>query len=134
VRGPAVAASDVEGGRRPGEWLEMGDIGRIDAGGRLIIEGRADRVIVTGGVNVHPDAVEAVLAGHPGLSDVHVLGEPDPEWGTAVVAEIVPAVGAGFDEAAVTGWAKARLAGHQVPKRWRVVEHIERTELGKRPG
>ena len=98
-----------------------------------MVEGRADRVIVTGGVNVHPDAVEAVLDGHPGLADVHVFGEPDPEWGTAVVAEVVVAEGAGFDEGAVADWARARLAGHQVPKRWLVVEHIERTELGKRP-
>ena len=133
VRGPAVSTSDVSGDRRAGDWLEMGDLGRIDPGGRLVVEGRADRVIVTGGVNVHPDAVEAVLGGHPGLVDVHVLGEPDPGWGTAVVAEVVVSEGAGFDEGAVTDWARARLAGHQVPKRWRVVEHIERTELGKRP-
>ncbi len=133
VRGPAVSTSDVGGDRRAGEWLEMGDIGRIDRGGRLVVEGRADRVIVTGGVNVHPDAVEAVLDGHPGLADVHVFGEPDPEWGTAVVAEVVVAEGAGFDEGAVADWARARLAGHQVPKRWLVVERIERTELGKRP-
>ena len=50
-----------------------------------------------------------------------------------MVAEVVVSEGAGFDEGAVTDWARARLAGHQVPKRWRVVEHIERTELGKRP-
>jgi len=134
VRGPAVSTSDVDGTPRPGEWLAMGDIGRIDEGGRLVIEGRADRVIVTGGVNVHPDAVEAVLGGHPGLADVHVRGESDPEWGTAVVAEVVVAEGAGFDEGAVAEWARVRLAGHQVPKRWRVVDHIERTELGKRSG
>ncbi len=133
VRGPAVSTSDVGGDRRAGEWLEMGDIGRIDAGGRLVVEGRADRAIITGGVNVHPDAVEAVLDGHPGLADVHVFGEPDPEWGAAVVAEVVVAEGAGFDEGAVADWARARLAGHQVPKRWLVVERIERTELGKRP-
>ena len=51
----------------------------MDGAGRLVVEGRADRVIVTGGVNVHPEAVEGVLAGHPDVADVMVRGEPDPE-------------------------------------------------------
>ncbi|MCJ7725400.1 MAG: AMP-binding protein, partial [Acidimicrobiia bacterium] len=132
VRGPAVATEVLEGPfRGEDEWLQMGDLGRWDGSGRLVIEGRADRVIVTGGVNVHPESVESALSRHPAIADVHVSGVPDSDWGTAVTAEVVVATGARFDEAAVAAWARARLSGPQVPKRWLVVDHIDRTELGK---
>ena len=132
VRGPAVAEETVEGRfREAADWLETGDLGGFDEDGRLVVEGRADRVIVTGGLNVDPEAVEAVLAGHPAVGDVRVIGEPDPEWGTAVVAEVVPAPGVRWDEAAVAGWARRRLGGARTPKRWRTVARIDRTALGK---
>ncbi|MCB2224477.1 MAG: AMP-binding protein [Actinobacteria bacterium] len=132
VKGTPVAIDTIDGPLRvPGDWLPTGDLGRFDAAGRLVVEGRADRVIVTGGVNVHPEAVEAVLAGHPDVSDVRVVGEADPEWGTAVVAEVV-AAGPRFDGEAVRAWARDRLPGAAVPKRWRVVPSIGRTDLGKR--
>jgi len=132
VRGPAVVTETIDGPfRRAGDWFPMGDLGRVDDAGRLNVAGRADRVIVTGGVNVHPDAVEAVLAGHPAIADIFVSGTPNAEWGMAVVAEVVVAEGARFEEGPVSAWARARLAGSQVPKRWTVVERIDRTELGK---
>jgi len=132
VRGPAVATETIDGPfRRTEEWLPMGDLGRFDAAGRLIVEGRADRVIITGGVNVHPEGVEAVLAAHPAIAEVRVSGVPDPEWGAAVVADVVVADGATFEEGRVAAWARARLAGAQAPKQWRVVDGIDRTELGK---
>ncbi|MBU1226958.1 MAG: acyl--CoA ligase [Actinobacteria bacterium] len=132
VRGPAVATETIEGPfRAEGDWLRTGDLGRLDSSGRLVVIGRADRVIVTGGVNVHPDAVEAVLAGHPAIADVRVFGVPDPEWGTAVTAEVVVAGGARFEEGPVAAWARSRLTGAEVPKRWQVTGRIDRTELGK---
>ena len=135
VRGPAVAAGDLDGVDRPvASWVMMGDLGGFDAEGRLVVRGRADRVVVTGGTNVHAEAVEQVLADYPGLADVHVRGEPDPEWGNAVVADVVVAEGHEFDAGEVASWAGGRLARHEIPKRWRVVESIERTELGKHPG
>jgi O-succinylbenzoic acid--CoA ligase len=134
VLGDAVATETIDGPMRArDEWLPMGDIGRFDDEGRLLIEGRADRVIVTGGVNVHPDAIESVLVGHPNIADVHVSGTLHPEWGMAVTAEIVLAEGARFDERAAAAWSRARMPGHQVPKVWSIVDQIDRTELGKHP-
>jgi O-succinylbenzoic acid--CoA ligase len=130
VRGPAVATSALgEPDRDPQDWVRLGDVGGFDAGGRLRVLGRADRVIVTGGVNVHPEAVEAVLTRHPYVADVLVRGEPDPEWGSAVVADVVASPG--FDEDEAASWARERLSGPEVPKRWRRVEEIDRTDLGK---
>jgi len=134
VRGDAVATETIGGPMRdPDDWLPMGDIGRFDDEGRLVIDGRADRVIVTGGVNVHPDAIEAVLIGHPGIADVHVSGSPHPEWGMAVTAEIVLAGGVRFDERATAAWSRSRMPGYQIPKVWHIVDQIDRTELGKHP-
>jgi O-succinylbenzoic acid--CoA ligase len=71
-------------------WFISSDLGRVDADGVLHVHGRADDVIVTGGVNVAAQAVEAVLAGQPGVAAVSVVGRPDPEWGMRVVALLVP--------------------------------------------
>ncbi len=72
-------------------WFRTGDLGRIDSSGRLTVHGRADDVINTGGYKVVPGEVEAVLATCPGVSDVAVVGQPDPEWGERVIAVVVPA-------------------------------------------
>lgn len=86
----------VEGGRR---WFRTGDLGAI-TDGVLRVHGRADDVVVTGGVKVAPAAVEAVLAAMPGVAQVCVVGVPDEEWGQRVVAVVVPAGRApGLDEA-----------------------------------
>ena len=73
------------------EWLQTGDLGRMDSAGRLVVRGRADDVINTGGYMVVPGEVAAVLQTCPGVRDVAVLGLPDPEWGARVVAVVAPA-------------------------------------------
>ncbi len=73
-------------------WFRTADLGRLD-GGRLTVLGRRDEVIVTGGLNVVPAAVEAALAGDEGVDEVCVVGVPDPEWGHRVVAVVVPRPG-----------------------------------------
>ena len=85
-------------GYRPGDaippgqhWLRTGDLGRMDSAGRLVVRGRADDVINTGGYLVVPGEVTAVLQTCPGVRDVAVLGQPDPEWGERVLAVVVPA-------------------------------------------
>ena len=84
-RGAMVAAGAVaEDG-----WLHTGDRGRLDADGRLYVEDRIKDLIVTGGENVAPAAVEAVLSAHPAVADAGVVGEPDPDWGEAVAAFVV---------------------------------------------
>jgi o-succinylbenzoate---CoA ligase len=72
-------------------WLRTGDLGRVDSVGRLVVRGRADDVINTGAHLVVPAEVAAVLQTCPGVRDVAVLGQPDPEWGARVVAVVAPA-------------------------------------------
>jgi O-succinylbenzoic acid--CoA ligase len=79
------------GAERAGEWFRTGDLGALDAGGRLVTRGRVDDVINTGGHKVVPAEVAAVLQGCPGVRDAAVLGQTDPEWGETVVAVVVPA-------------------------------------------
>jgi O-succinylbenzoic acid--CoA ligase len=132
VRGPAVSPGYLgEAERAPGAWYRTGDAGWRDADGYLFVAGRADTVIITGGENVHPEEVEAVLRQHPGVADARVRGEPDAEWGRRVVAQVAPAGEAGLDLADLEAFARACLAPHQVPKRWEVVSRVERSELGK---
>ena len=72
-------------------WFRTGDLGRLDSSGRLIVRGRADDVINTGGHKVVPGEVAAVLQACPGVRDVAVVGQPDPQWGERVIAVVVPA-------------------------------------------
>lgn len=83
----AIAGSVLADGM--GEWLVTNDLGRLDADGRLSVLGRADQVAVSGGVNVPLAAVESVLRDEPGVLDVVVVAQPDPEWGQRVVAFVV---------------------------------------------
>jgi O-succinylbenzoic acid--CoA ligase len=71
-------------------WLSTGDLGRIGPDGTLAVLGRVDDLVISGGVNVHPDEVEAALATHPGVAEVAVAGRADAEWGQRVTAFVVP--------------------------------------------
>ena len=89
---PVLFSGYRDGPRVPGDqWLRTGDLGRMDSAGRLVVRGRADDVINTGGALVVPGEVAAALQTCPGVRDVAVLGLPDPEWGERVVAVVVPA-------------------------------------------
>jgi O-succinylbenzoic acid--CoA ligase len=121
VRGPMVSAGYLGEEPRSDEWFTTGDLGSIDAAGRLTVLGRADAVIVTGGENVHPGQVEQALRVIPGVVDARVFGEPDPEWGSRVVAEVVLD---GISVDAVAAAARRRLAPAEVPQRWVVVEEL----------
>ena len=72
-------------------WFRTGDLGRLDPSGRLVVRGRADDVINTGGYKVVPGEVAAALQTCPSVRDVAVVGQPDPEWGERVIAVVVPA-------------------------------------------
>jgi O-succinylbenzoic acid--CoA ligase len=124
VRGPTVTPGYVgEEERSPQAWFRTGDLGSLDESGALTVLGRADDVVITGGENVHPARVEAVLRGLPGVVDVRVYGEDDAEWGQVVAADLVLD---GDLLGEVQGSARAVLPGFMVPKRWRSVDRIDR--------
>jgi O-succinylbenzoic acid--CoA ligase len=125
---PARTAAALRGG-----WLHTGDLGRLDPGsGRLVVLGRVDDLIVSGGVNVHPDEVEAVLAAHPAVAAVGVRGRPDPRWGQRVVAYVVPRDPAAPPTLAeLRAFAAERLAAAKAPRELVLVAALPRGPSGK---
>jgi O-succinylbenzoic acid--CoA ligase len=127
VRGPIVAA----GAASEDGWLHTGDLGRFDERGRLQIIGRRADTIVTGGENVAPTEVEAVLLQHPAVADAAVHARPDEEWGEAVVATVVLRGEASATGDALREHCAARLARFKVPKEIGFVDALPRTASGK---
>jgi o-succinylbenzoate---CoA ligase len=127
VRGNTVAA----GALAPDGWLHTGDLGALDAHGRLQISGRQADTIVTGGENVAPVEVEAALLEHPAVADAGVFGRPDAEWGEAVVAHVVPADGAVAVPDQLRQHCAQRLAPYKVPKLIELVAGLPRGPTGK---
>ncbi len=111
-------------------WFATGDGGRLDADGRLVVDGRIGELIITGGENVWPQAVEAVLSEHPAVRDVAVAGRPDAEWGETVVAYVVPdGDPPSLDE--LRDHVKASLPAYNAPRALVLVDEVPRTALGK---
>jgi o-succinylbenzoate---CoA ligase len=127
VRGAIIApgAADERG------WLHTADLGRFDDAGRLRIIGRKADTIVTGGENVAPIEVEAVLLEHPEVADAGVYGRPDAEWGEAVVASVVLAPGSNVTPQELREHCAIHLARFKIPKEVRVVDELPRTPSGK---
>jgi long-chain acyl-CoA synthetase len=113
----------------------VGDLGRLDDDGYLFIDGRRDDLIISGGVNVYPAEVEAVLAEVDGVAEAAVFGVPDDRWGQRVCAVLVPAAGPapppGVLIAAARAHVEGRLAAYKRPKQFEVVEALPRTATGK---
>jgi 2-furoate---CoA ligase len=112
-------------------WYFTGDMGWIDADGDLWVAGRVDDMIISGGENIHPVEVEDVLARHPDVKDVAVIGEPDEKWGERVVAFVV-------QDGALTAEtldhhcrASGDLASFKRPRRFVFVAEIPKTASGK---
>lgn len=112
-------------------YFRSGDAGRLDGGGYLTIVDRIKDMIVSGGENVYPAEVEAVLRQHPAIADVAVIGVPDPRWGEAVKAIVVPRPGAAPDPAEVVEWARGQLAGYKLPKSIDLIAELPRNASGK---
>jgi O-succinylbenzoic acid--CoA ligase len=127
VQGPTVSRDGLDSDG----WLHTGDVGHIDEEGFLYVDGRRSEMIVTGGENVMPAEVEAVLISHPAVEDAAVVGRPDPEWQEAVCALVVVADGAEASEEELRAHCSGSLAGYKVPKRVDFVSSLPRTQSGK---
>ncbi|MDQ0510573.1 AMP-binding protein [Ancylobacter amanitiformis] len=115
--------------RRAGAFLTIGDHGRLDAAGYLTLAGRERRMLVTAGMNVYPEEVEAVLAAAPGIEEAVVLGLPDPLRGVEMVAVLRGPGAAG--EATLRAHARAHLPTAKLPRRFLALEDWPRTSGGK---
>jgi O-succinylbenzoic acid--CoA ligase len=113
-------------------WFRTCDLGRLNEQGRLQVLGRVDDMILTGGLNVAPAEVEAVLTGLPGVAAACVVGLPDPEWGERVTAVVVPAdPRQPPDLGALRMAARRLLPGTQVPKEIILFDALPLRGVGK---
>jgi fatty-acyl-CoA synthase len=112
-------------------WFRSGDIARVDAGGHFHIVDRVKDMYISGGENVYPAEVEAVLYEHPAIAEAAVVGVPDPKWGEVGRAFVVPLPGAALDAASVRDFLAPRLAKYKIPVHVDVVAALPRTGSGK---
>jgi fatty-acyl-CoA synthase len=116
-----------------GDYCTVGDMARRDADGFIHLVDRKSNMIITGGENVYPSDVEAVISAHPSVHDVAVIGLPDEKWGERVHAVVVLRAGLPEDEASLHEWCKARMAGYKRPRSFSFMrdEDMPRTATGK---
>ncbi|TQR82792.1 long-chain-fatty-acid--CoA ligase [Mycobacterium hodleri] len=110
-------------------WFRTGDIGRVDDEGYIFVEDRLKDMIITGGENVYSIEVERVIAEHPAVSEVAVIGVPDERWGESVKA--VVSLEGEATEAEIIAYARERLAAYKCPKTVDVVDELPRNPTGK---
>jgi malonyl-CoA/methylmalonyl-CoA synthetase len=119
----------------PDGWFRTGDLGEWVAdepgAGYLRLVGRAKDLIISGGLNVYPKEIEERLDRLDGVAESAVIGVPDPDFGEAVVAVVVPRAGADIDERAVIGALRGEIASFKIPKRVYVVQELPRNAMGK---
>ncbi|MCY3632303.1 MAG: AMP-binding protein [bacterium] len=110
-------------------WLRTGDLGRFDDDGYLYIVGRSKDMLISGGVNIYPSEIEAVLYDHPAVAEVAVVGRPNPEWGERPVAFVELQPDESLD--GLLDWCRQRLAKIKVPDEFIAVDSFPRTATGK---
>jgi fatty-acyl-CoA synthase len=111
--------------------MSTGDMGHVDAAGRLFVDGRDDEMIVSGGENVFPREVEDLLADHEAIEEAAVIGVQDDEFGQRLKAFVVTRGGAALDAAAVQEYVKHNLARYKVPRDVVFMDELPRNETGK---
>lgn len=112
-------------------YMNTGDVGYLDSEGRLFVEGREDDMIVSGGENVFPQEVEEVLAGHPAVADVAVVGVKDEEFGQRLMAFVVCHPDERTTEDALKEFLRTRIARYKVPRGIRFLPELPRNATGK---
>lgn len=134
VRGPNVFSGywerpDANEAAFDDGWFRTGDLGSEDADGYVSIVGRAKELIISGGFNVYPREIEDVLAQHPAVEEVAIVGETDEEWGEVVVAYVVGS--RSLSDAEAKDFVGERLAHFKRPRRSYMVDELPRNALGK---
>jgi fatty-acyl-CoA synthase len=112
-------------------FMNTGDLGHLDAAGRLFIDGRSDDMVISGGENVFPGEVEEALAAHPQVAEVAVIGVPDDQFGQRLRAFVVARPGAELTEEVLKTYLKDRVARFKVPRDFVFVAELPRNALGK---
>ncbi|WP_436793357.1 AMP-binding protein [Actinospongicola halichondriae] len=105
-------------------WLHTGDVGVLDADGNIKITDRLKDMFITGGFNVYPAEVEAILSSHPGVAQVSVVGVPDERMGEVCAAFVIPRAGMTVDVDEVIAWSRANMANYKVPRLVEVVDSL----------
>lgn len=125
-RQPELTAAAIVDG-----WLHTGDIGFLDAEGRLHISDRKKDMIISGGLNIYPQEIEQVIWSHPAVNDCAVIGVPDEEWGELVTAVVEPIAGQSLSADEVLRLCKEKLGSVKCPKRVDFVDALPRSPNGK---
>jgi len=123
---PEMTAEIMRGG-----WLHTGDLGSIDQEGYVYIKGRKKDMIIVGGLNVYSPEVEDVIAEHPGIKEVAVVGVPDKLRGEAVKAMVVPKDGKQLSDKEIKAFCRERLIRFKVPQIVEVRDFLPKTRSGK---
>lgn len=133
VRGTQVSGEYLDSGSALDDagWCAMRDLAHIDDEGYLFVHGRVDDTIIRGGENIAPYEVEDVLMAHPAIEQAAVIGTPDTEWGSRVVAVVVGTPGADINESDVRAWVRASLRSMKTPDRVLVRDALPYSETGK---
>ncbi len=136
VRGPTVTPGylgrpDATAAALRDGWLHTGDLGYMDAEGYLYVVDRRDDLIISGGENVYPAEVEAVLLAHPAVAEAAVVGRADARWGQVVRAVVVRRPGQTADAAALIAFCGERLARYKVPAVVDFATSLPRNGAGK---
>jgi len=114
-----------------GRFMGIGDIGYMDKDGYIFIVDRKSDMIISGGMNIYPAEIEAVMIDHPQIAEVAVLGVPDEQWGESVKAIVRLAPGQEVTAEEIIVWCKGKMAGYRVPKSIDFVADFPRTAAGK---
>lgn len=122
-RNPGATAVALRDG-----WLWTGDMGALDAAGFLTLKDRSKDVIISGGSNIYPREVEEVLLRHPGVHEVSVIGQSDPEWGEVVIAFVV---GSNLSPQILDALCLAHIARFKRPKIYHFVDSLPKNNYGK---
>lgn len=124
-------ATDQQLAEVEGEWKSVGDVAYFDDEGFVYICDRKKDMIISGGVNIYPAEIEAVLYAHPQVLDAAVFGIPDDEWGERVHAIVQAKPGAVIDLDELRAFAEARLGGYKRPRAYELRDTLPRTDSGK---